>query len=407
MLVLGWVRRFSSQSILLPRELKFLRGLVVGDADPTLMTSTSVALMLSYFLHMPTPYGPGLYSDIVSQYQQPHNSLATVMSTSSQLPVVNVIIYVLGVLADNFGGLLTFYTLNSLIIGYALIQATQDIYALLRRWGWDPKPLYILPSSLTLIIYGIYSWTALALALTLRAGRMVVEGEDLLAAAVLMGGAELINPFTFFFYFPMLRFGEARDRFFSIVSYFVTIAMILTPMAFLDISLPLDALNNFFSNYIEGSWLILLMDGNSPYRFLLTPILTAGLVVLSIAYLRVLGEEWMFTGGLVFTSLALFSSYVYKPQFTLLVYPALLAVPYSSKLWSVFVDVLNGGVIIFWWSYKSIEKALFKYSPTSPLEPYALPTALAILRDFILFLIMVSIIVRVWTGNTNIYKQNL
>jgi len=381
----------------IPAEVKIILSLLKSSGLSLSILGTALLMLTySYFLHLPQPYTPwSHYSDIVGAYSIIKPGLPYKSYDPGQYPLPALIAHIAWtIFGQRTAGILPFYTFNAVVLAIAGLCSLIDMGWLMLRAGVDEKRAYIYAASLTLLVYGIYSWELITLALILKALRWQLEGS-VIKGSVLLGLAIASNPYAIAILIAILLVGERSRSIKTIVASIASFALLIIPLILL--TSPGDALRPyivFISGRLEGSILIYLLGGapDNPYGFLafiiIASIIIVGLARYIIQRTNISGNDLPF---LAFITLGAMLSvgHIFKPQYFLLALP-LLAVASRIGDFSIRIaDILNALVITFWWSYTEWGAILFKYTPWGPLDPFALTTLCSAGRDVLLLYLVI------------------
>ena len=392
-----------------------------------------LAMFVSFLLHLPisaNPFGFSLYSDIVYSFY-PRSGIGTnylgipYIDYTYEYPVLDgVLTYIAAMIAwllhPAFGsyvnpqGQLTFYIIISLFIfiaGYFLIK---DMYELSKKTNADFSRILLFPVLPSLLVYGIYNWDLITIALAVRAIKYFIDNRFILSSIMLsLAVVAKLYPLLLLLVFAREFIVNINNRslirFFSYIS--LTLALIILynlPFMIINYKLWYDGLISYHINwYIEGSWLVLLYL--NPFKHnaqVLSLYLVVFFYLLTIFFTQkknYINKEYrIIESSYLIMALSIFSSYIHTPQQQLLFLPLLLLLRSISLIFIYIMDFLNALVILTWFKYKEIGLLLFGYYPPDELggvlSYYSFPTMCAIIRDFTILGVSIYILLKNSSG---------
>lgn len=393
----------------------------------------ALTMFVGFLLHLPfsaNPFGFSLYSDIVYSIY-PRSGIGTnylgipYIDYLYEYPVLDgILTYIAAAIAwslhpaygpyINPQGQLTFYIIISIfnfVAGYFLIK---DMYELSKKTYADFSRILLFPALPTLLVYGIYNWDLITIALALRSIKYFVDNRFILSS-IMLSLAIIAKLYPLLLLFVLAREfivninKQSLLKFFSYISLTITLVILYNlPFMIVNYKVWYDSLINYHINwYIEGSWLVLLY-GN-PFNHnaqILSLSLVTFFYLLTIFFTQIKNyvnrEYRIIESSYLIMALSIFSSYIHTPQQQLLFLPLLLLLRSISLIVIYIMDFLNALVILTWFKYKEIGLLLFGYYPPDELggslSYYAFPTMCAIIRDFIMLGISIYILLKSSSG---------
>jgi hypothetical protein len=310
----------------------------------------------SVWLHY--PYGGGhVYSDIVSVLQS--RECGSICTAPIPIPYVQSFIeypvgtaffvYLMGILGGLLPGdlVINYYLLSCAFLLIPTLLLVRELAIIARIRGVrETRLLWFFIVTPTFIFTLLVNWYILGTFFSVLAIRVFLQGKNR-ASGVLMGLSAAFNLITAAPALGLLL-SEKRTRNGAVFFAF-------TALAYVAANIPVYLLNPVnwmkfwtyqFSWYIEGSWMGLFLNNESPLRHVIPPILfislSAVMVVLRLRYRE--------TDPLRLASYAafafIFSTYVYTPQMNVLILPFFVMLSISSYTQFLAFDVLNAYVII-------------------------------------------------------------
>lgn len=389
-----------------------------------LLFAYSISMLISFILHLPIyAFNFGLYSDIVySIFPRPgigEDYLGfPYIDYKYEYPVLAGILTYLAsgiswLISPSTGtsisltGQMIFYIVISIfcyIAGYFLVK---DMLAISKRIGVSFDNVFLFAGMPSLIIYGIYNWDLIAIALAIRGIRLFLEGRNILSSLfVSLAIATKLYPLFIALAISLELFRRGKRKLLISFGYFLS-----TLLLFLLYNLPFIVLNfdlwyqgqiaYHLNWYIEGSWLILLYWNPFRHNAQIISIALLFSFIFLIFYSSkrkkyINADHRLIEVSFLMISSAIFASYIHTPQQQLLILPLLLLQTFRNYILILIFDFLNALVILSWFNYKQIGLLLFGYYPPESiggqLHPLAFPTLCAIIRDFIMLYIILLII---------------
>ncbi len=181
----------------------------MGARDPTVLGLALGAAVASLLLHMPVVQRTPLYSDVVSVYQrvfwlgegwygEPSRYGLPYVHYFLEYPPLVGLLWAASALPRLWLGepeaLLAHYLVQGAVLAASTAAVVVEASRLSRRLGSpvDGAVVAALPST---IVYGVYNWDALAMALALRGLNAYLDGRVALAGALLgLGAAAKLYP---------------------------------------------------------------------------------------------------------------------------------------------------------------------------------------------------------------------
>ena len=383
----------------------------------TVYIVTTVMFILSYWIHLPAPFGPvSYYSDITYLYHvifggggrwftHPSTYGVPYIDYFLEYPIIVGLCFALASLPRLFlnepVALLVFYHVMTLILYVATVICIRECILLSMRLG---LPIYrillFIPCTLSFIMYVVYNWDIIASAFMMMSIRLFLE-EKYGKSALCLGLAIASKLIPGVLIIPVVLYlSRVRDIVKYVVIVLATYFTLNLPVMVVNFEGWMRFWNYHLSWYIEGSWLILIFEYYDPIARLVSKILFAIVMVVLMIYVHV-GKviirckcsnvasfiEVMF----LFIAGALFSSYVFTPQMSLLLYP-LIAITPSIPLTLLYAfDIPNAAIMMFWFTYNEWLEEIFGFEV--PVFTRTSPIALLIiLKCFILLVMMIVVI---------------
>ncbi len=348
--------------------------------------AASIAILLSTFLH--SGYSPyWIYSDVysfwwrswVSAGQVPYSSPAAYLEDP---PVSGAVLYAArmigGWVAGAAGGLYSgYYDSFSALSLLAAVGIAWSTWRLTKALGRQLNPLYFLLPSM--IVYGVYNFDLFNAFFIVLGLQLFVEKRPSLSALSigLAIGTKLVAVFLIPIFLLESTGWKARSRYLAI-SLAVAAATVV-PVAVFDWGWFSWFLGYFGSWGLEDAWYIWIFW--SPFSSAAKLFGDALLVVLlaRVYTLKVPLVERSFLALAAY----LFASYIYAPQFSLMLIP-LVAVLGASSTWLLPWEVANAFIILTWFTVPAT-------STSGPTYPGTLPQAMALVRSLSLALLSISV----------------
>jgi len=367
----------------------------------------TVMFILSYWIHLPAPFGPvNFYSDITSLYHliftkgerwfiKPSIYGLPYIDYFLEYPIIVGVCFALSsiprILLDEPLGLLAFYHIMTLILYIATIICVKEVYFIIKMAKLPfYKLLLFFICTLSFILYTVYNWDIIASAFMMMSIRLLLEKKyyksaislGLAVSSKLIPGV-LIIPIIF--YLPKMK---------NVIKYIIivlaTYVLLNIPIMIFNFKGWLKFWEYHLSWYVEGSWLQIFFEYYDPTARIVSKIvftiLMAIMIIFATKYRE--GEVERFLEGLfLFLAAALFSSYVFTPQMSLLLYPLIATLPSMPLALFFAFDFTNAAIMMFWFTYNEwVEKILgykvYVFDRSSPI------TILIAIKCFILLLMI-------------------
>ncbi len=391
----------------------------------------TLSMVLSFVLHLPISVNPySIYSDIVYSIF-PREGIGSsylgipYLDYIYEYPVLDgVLTYIAAAIAwilhppigqgINLSGQMVFYLILSLIFYVAGYFLVNDMYYISKKINISFGAVLFFTAMPSLIIYGIYNWDLLAIALAVRGIRYFMD-YNYVKSAVFLSLAVASKLYPLFIAGGLaLTFLEKRSNrnLAQAFSYFSLVSVLFLaynlPFMFFNFSLWYKGQLEYHLNwYIEGSWLILLY-GN-PFKhnaqlISLTLVVIFTLLIIFVSFKKnyITREVKIIEISFLLIAASLFSSYIHTPQQQLLLLPLLLLQRISYYFLIYIFDLLNALVILTWFNYKNLGLLLLGYYPPESmggqLHYLAIPTMVAVIRDFIMLFFILLIMLKNSSG---------
>ncbi|MDV3244462.1 MAG: hypothetical protein LYZ66_04715 [Nitrososphaerales archaeon] len=345
----------------------------------------TVVLAIALFalgVYMHVPYGGGrVYSDIVTVFQL-RECLTTCrlpvpyIQAFIEYPVVTAMfMYAMGVLGSLLpGGLLQgyyFFSYIGLLAITLLLVRELRMISVLRGVGGN-RLLWFFVVTPTFVIALLVNWYVIGTFFTVAGIRLFLQGKKKLSG-VLLGLSAASNLVTVA---PalglLLSEGKKRSGAAFVLGGVATWGAINLPFLLLNPTQWFAAWQWSYNWYVEGSWMLLLIDIFSPVRHYLS-VATFTLLLIGILLVRFkLRERDPVKLAFLATSGFLFSTYVFTPQMFVLLLPFLVVLPVPGNYAEFIVfDALNAFVVLAFsgtWQLIGINHNFISFDPRSPVQ---------------------------------------
>ena len=350
------------------------------------VTASAAAMLLSALLHSQWS-NPTIYSDIqsfwgrdwVASGQLPYSSPDTFLEYP---PVSGLALYasrifggiISGVAGGEYAG---YYVAFSLLCIAASILIAWSAWRLAGDLGVRANPLYFfLPS---MIIYGVYNFDIFNALFIVLALQLFVEKRRGWSAVML--GVAVATKLVAALLLPILiiELAGSKDRIRYVVLSAASTAAFFVPIAVFNPGFFSQFLSYFSGWGLEDAWYIWIFG--SPFSSFAKPFGADLLVVLLVRVYTL--RMPLVQKCLLALSSYLLATYIYAPQFNLMLIPlvAVLAIT-SPSLY--LMEAFNALIILTWFTVPA--------TPTGgPTYPWTLPQAMALLRSVFLALLGVSV----------------
>ena len=343
-------------------------------------------MLLSVFLHSNWS-SPSLYSDIssfwgrswVASGQVPYSSSASFLEYP---PVSGIVLYasraIGGAISGVVGGVYSgYYTVFSVLSLGATVVIAWSTWRLAGGLGVKLNPVYFLLPSM--IIYGIYNFDLFNTLFIVLCLQFFVEKRRGWSAVFL--GAAMATKFVAAVLIPifLLELATTKDR----VRYFVTSAVVagafFVPIAIYNFGYFSQFISYYSTWGMEDAWYVWIF-GNPLY----SPAKIFGLVLLVLLLVRIYTLKMpLVQRSFIALSAYLLTTYIYAPQFNLMLIPLVAVLAISSP--SLYLmEAFNALIILTWFTVPQ--------TPTSgPTYPWTVPQAMALLRSASLAVLSLSV----------------
>jgi hypothetical protein len=331
-------------------------------------------MLLSVFLHSPWSV-PSIYSDIgsfwgrswVSGGQVPNSSPDTFFEYP---PISGLILYAARILGGNYTG---YYLALSALSLVAVAVLAWSAWRLGSALGAKVNPLYFLLPSM--IIYGIYNFDLFNALFIVLSIQLFVEKRrgwsavflGLAVATKLVAGV-LLPVF-------LIELAAWKDR----SRYLTTSALVggafLVPIVLINPGF-FNQFYTYFSNWgLEDAWYIFIFGDQFSRNAKLF-----GLVLMLALLLRIytLKNVPMVQRAFLVLTAYLLSTYIYAPQFNVMMVPIVALLALSSPA-LYFWEAFNALIILTWFTYPD------------PTHAWTLPQTMALLRSAALAVLGLSV----------------
>lgn len=382
----------------------------------TVYIVVTIMFILSYWIHLPAPFGPvNYYSDIIYLYHvvfsegrrwftHPNTYGLPYVDYFLEYPIIVGLCFAVASLPRLFLNeplaLLVFYHIMTLILYVATIICIRECILISMRAGLAVhRILLFIPCTLSFIMYVVYNWDIIASAFMMMSIRLFLERRyvrsalclSLAISSKLIPGV-LILP-------VVLYLSRVRDIIEYVMMVLATYFILNLPIMIVNFEGWIKFWNYHLSWYVEGSWLILIFEYYDSIARLISKILFVIIMVILMVYIdKVVIRckcsdvtsfiEVMF----LFIAGTLFSSYIFTPQMSLLLYP-LIAITPSIPLTLLYTfDIPNAAIMMFWFTYNEWLKEIFGFE--TPVFTRTSPIALLIVLKCFTLLVMMIIVIR-------------
>jgi hypothetical protein len=345
------------------------------------ITSSVLGILLSAFIHSSWS-SINLYSDISSFWQRAWVSAGQFPYSPShdvfEYPVVSGLIlyasgFIGGAISGLAGGLYAGYYVG--FTAFSLAAAALlgwSTWRLAKALGADLNPLYFMMP--TTLIYGIYNFdlfNALFMVLSLQ---FFVEKRRDLSAGFL--GVALATKFVGGVLLPVyfLELHDRRDRWRYLAVSLLVAAVLLVPIAIYNTGYYGQFLGFYRGWGLEDAWYIWIFQDQFSSAAKVFGILVMAVLLVRVYTLKVPVLQKSFLALAAY----LLGTYIYAPQFNLMLLP-LLAVMAVSSPWFYLLETFNALIILTW------------FTVPDPTHVGTVPQAFALLRSASLALLSLSV----------------
>ncbi len=392
--------KLLKNEIQLPAELKIHKILLPKTEEAHIVLFALTITTFSFLIHLPSNLNLtqfSLYSDIIaiSQSLPSIDKIPYINYSISQLPLTSLIIYITYLISSiDVNPTLSFFMINSLLIYIAIYYLFKDLYWISEKLSLQWWRLLLFAGSLSFILYSIYSWELIAVALSFRALRYFMENKHTNSAA-LFGLAFNISIFSII---PVLAIitnldKESRIKYLTIIALLITIFNL--PFIIINTNAWLTSITNVAWSSAIGTWIVEIFRDPNNVIIKYTSITLIVISLMILLYKQYFNEYpslnyKIFDLSWKSMALVLSLSYIYTPQTTLQLLPYMTLNPNIDPLLIILTDLFNALVIITWFNYKEWSQTFFKITPSNQLEGTAIPTVFSTIRDVIILITLIS-----------------
>lgn len=413
--ILKWhknvIIKLLKNEIRLPAEFKIHKILLPDIEEAYIVLFALMITTFSFIIHLPSNINLtqfSLYSDIVSipQNLPSISKIPYINYSTNQTLFVSLIIYVTYLISSmDVNPIFSFYLINSFIIYIAVYYLFKDLYWITKKLNLQWWRLFLFAGSLTFILYSIYSWEVIAVALSFKALRYFME-EKYTRSAILFGLAFNVSIFSSI---PVLVI-IANSNKKLITKYLIIITLIIAlpnlPFMIINTNMWLMSIMNVAWSNAVGTWLVEIFKDPNSIIIKYTSITLIAISLIALLFKQHTNEHSslnhkIFDLSWKSTAAVLSLSYIYTPQTTLQLLPYMTLIPNIDPLLIILTDIFNALVIITWFNYKEWSQALFKITPASQLEGAAIPTVFSTIRDIIILLALISTLTKIRFNKNN------
>ena len=336
--------------------------------------STAVSgMILSFVIHSPWS-NPNIYSDIGSFWGRAwlrQGEIPYVQAFFEYPPISGLLIYASRIIGGGYDGYYITFGIMSIVAAGVLGWSCWRISKVLNS---KLNPLYFLLPSM--IIYGVYSFDlfhAMFIALSLQ---MFLEHRKSSSALMLTLAiaTKLVSVVLIPVYILELKSLKPALKYLAVI--FTSLGAIVLPLAILNFSYFIQFYQYFKTYGLEDAWFVWIFQNSSSWGYAkIFGLALMGLLLLETYTLRIS----LVPKALLALVSFLLGTYVYAPQFNLMLIPliAVLAVESSSLF---FWDIFNVLIILTW------------FGVPNPTSAGTLPQAMSLLRAVALVWMSLSIL---------------
>ena len=330
-------------------------------------------MILSFVIHSPWSI-PNIYSDIASFWSRPwlrQGEIPYVQAFFEYPPISGLLIYVSRIIGGGYDGYYSSFGIMSIVAAGVLAWSCWRISKVLKS---KLNPLYFLLPSM--IIYGVYSFDlfhAMFIALSLQ---MFLEGRKSSSALILTLAiaTKLVSVVLIPVY--ILEFKSLKPALKYLAVIFGSLGAIVLPLAVLNFSYFIQFYQYFKAYGLEDAWFVWIFQNSSSWGYAkIFGLALMGLLLLETYTLKIS----LVPKALLALVSFLLGTYVYAPQFNLMLIPviAVLAVESPSLF---FWDIFNVLIILTW------------FGVPNPTAAGTFPQAMSLLRAVALVWMSLSIL---------------
>lgn len=399
--ILAWhknvIIKLLKGEIQLPTEIKIHKILAQKTEEEYVLLFAITMITFSFIIHLPNNLNLtslNLYSDIVSIAQSMQNNKIPYINYVINQQILTSMIILVTYMISSFdpNPILSFYIINSILIYIAAYYFFKDLCWITEKLNIPWWRILLLAGSLTMIIYSIYSWEIIALALSFRALRYFIDNK-LLKSAVFFGLAFNISSFSIIPELAIITVSDKKITKKYLLTTLFTIITLNLPFIVINTNLWITSTLNIAWNTIIGTLFVEFLDNPDAIRY---TSITLIITLLTLLLLKHKSKTYPTPNHKIFDlswksiALILSLSYIYTPQTTLQLLPYMILTQNITPILIFLTDFLNSLIIITWFNYKEWSQIFFKITPTSPLDKTAIPTILSTLRNLIILLALIS-----------------
>jgi hypothetical protein len=322
----------------------------VGEKNGPILAVTTIltSLFVSAWIHW-SGATPNLYSDLLGSFwtrcwvqsgSLPYLSSSAGCDSSFEYPVVaGMILYFARVIGSDMQ---TFYEAFSAFTLVAGVGVAWGCWAIAKKLGKELNPLFFLMPSF--IIYGIYNFDIIFVSFVILSLLSFVVGRRSLSAALL--ALSVCTKLTSVVLVPVLliELGTNRERLNYLGVFTAALLILNLPIALLNFSNFLKGYQ-FLANWgLEDAWYVWIFQNPATWGYAkLFGLGVSGLLLLRVYTLK----ASLMAKSFLAVSAYLLGTYIYAPQFNLLVIPliALLDLQHPALYpW----DGFNVMIILTW-----------------------------------------------------------
>jgi len=342
---------------------------------------TTVMFIASYWIHLPAPFGSiDFYSDITHLYNLIFQGRGWFKAVSVyglpyvdyflEYPVIIGLCFALSslpriVVKEPLGELI-FYHIMTLILYVATIFTVRELYKILSALNISStRILLYLSTTVSFLLYVVYNWDIIASAFTVLSLRLFIE-KRYNVSSVCLGLAVSTKIIPGALIVPILI--QLRKVKLMVKYVLITMLTYLTlhaPIMIANFNSWLMFWNYHLSWFIEDSWLQLIFDIYDPrvkYASIVIYLLLAVPTIMLVTKYKHKDDTLnLIENSFVFLAITLFSSYVFTPQMSLLLYPLITLLPITSIALFYTYDILNAAIMIYWGTVNEWLKTMLGY----------------------------------------------
>ena len=347
-----------------------------------------VGFTASFLLHFPD-WSHSIYSDLIGVYYRVYGGEGWYNSVHRfgfpyvdymfEYPPVVGVLWSVSTLPRMFlpgdEAVYAHYVLQALFTGLAAFYLGKDLLWLSDRLE-RRVPVYLLFLMPSFIVYSVYNWDIIAIALGIRGLRYFLEDRKLMAG-VFFGLALGTKVYPGLIVLAVLR--ERGRRALGALYFTIATSLALMFIMFIHPRGFMDFVSYHFNWIIEGSWWLLLARGLDDRLIigLAKLAMTLSLVLALVPRIRGGVEERIIIRSWLVITAPLLFSYVYSPQMNLMVIPLTMLLASPDLLAIIALQDLAAATVILTW-----------FSSSDPLDKFSIPSIASYIKCLLLAVIL-------------------